>query len=314
MTYHLTPADVAAPVPLNHGLQPSPWLRAQLRQELGACFVDSVTLDDGLSLAYAHYVPTRDLLETSAWQRDRAALTITVALQGRSSTLGADGQRFDFVAGHSTLAAFSSMRGERHFPAHHAIRQLRLIAEAPLLHKYGLDSLPRSIQRERSMLLTCTPYAAATQRLADALIHLHDRAGGLLDLQIAALSLLSEQTRHLRPTTMMRTAILRGQDQDKMLRARDVLLRQFDRPLTLAYLCTAVGTNETKLKQGFRTLFGTSVHRMLTDVRMQKAWELLETGLPVSTVGYRVGYQHPASFSTAFVQYYGRTPKSVAGG
>jgi len=61
-------------------------------------------------------------------------------------------------------------------------------------------------------------------------------------------------------------------------------------------------------------VFGTSVYRMLMDIRMQKAWELLETGLLVSTVAYRVGYQHPASFSTAFAQYYGRTPKSVAGG
>jgi len=313
MPYHLTPADIAPPVRLTHGLGASPWLRAQLREELGRCFVDSATLDDGLSLVYAHYAPARELRETSALQRERAALTITVALEGRSSTLDMDGQRFDFIAGHSTLAAFASVRGERRFPAHHAIRQLRLIAEEPLLHKYGLDNLPRSVPHDHATRLACTRYTAATQRLADALIHLHDRAGNLLDLQIAALSLLSEQTRHLLPTPTARAAALRAQDQDKMLRARDILMQQFDRPLTLAYLCMAVGTNEYKLKQGFRALFGTSVYRMLTDVRMQKARELLETGLNVSTVAYRVGYQHPASFSTAFAQYYGRAPKSVAG-
>lgn len=61
-----------------------------------------------------------------------------------------------------------------------------------------------------------------------------------------------------------------------------------------------------------RELFGTSPHRMLTDIRMQKAWELLETGLHVSTVAYQVGYQHLSSFSAAFERYYSRTPKSVA--
>ncbi|MEG1770820.1 MAG: helix-turn-helix transcriptional regulator, partial [Comamonas sp.] len=69
---------------------------------------------------------------------------------------------------------------------------------------------------------------------------------------------------------------------------------------------------EFKLKQGFRELFGTSPHRMLTDIRMKKAWELLECGLRVSTVADRVGYRHLSSFSAAFERHYGRTPKSVA--
>lgn len=97
-----------------------------------------------------------------------------------------------------------------------------------------------------------------------------------------------------------------------MLRARDIMMHDFARPLTIAWLCTTVGTNEFKLKQGFRELFGTSPHRMLTAIRMQKALELLETGLQVSTVAYRVGYQHLSSFSAAFERYYSRTPKSVA--
>jgi len=228
MPYHLTPADIAPPVRLNSGSGPSPWLRAQLRAELGRCFVDSVNLDEGLSLVYADYTPVRDLLETSTLQRERTALTITVALEGHSSTLGPDGERFDFIAGHSTLAAFASSRGERRFPAHHAIRQLRLIAEGPLLHKYGLEHLPGA----HSTRLACTRHTAATQRLADAVLHLHARAGSLLDLQIAALSLLSEQTRPLRPATNARTAALRAQDQDKLHHAREILLQHFDRPLT----------------------------------------------------------------------------------
>jgi len=303
MPYHLTSTDITAPMRLN----PSPWLRTQLRAELGCCFVDSVKLDDGLSLAYSHYAPSQDLLESSVSQRQHSALTIAVALEGRSSTLSESGQQIDFIAGHSTLAAFASARGERRFQAGHAVRQLRLIVEQPLLQKYALDDLPQRIAQGHT-----TRYSAVTQHLADALIHLHDRAGQRLDLHIAALNLLAEQTRHLQAAPVTRHTALRSQDQDKLLHARDILLQQFGRPLTLAYLCTVVGTNEYKLKQGFRTLFGTSVHRMLTDIRMQKARELLESGLHVSTVAYRVGYQHPASFSTAFTQYYGHVPKSVA--
>jgi len=309
MVYRLTSADTRPPVRLGQ----SAWLRAQLPRQTGCCVSDSVVLDDGLRLVYSRYTPTCDVLETSAVERERTALTMTVALEGQSSTIGTDGQRFDFIAGHSTLVAFASVRGERWFPAHHPIRQLRLIVEAPLLQKYGLDSLIRCVKSDDAThCLSCGQHAAATQRLAETLVHLHDRAGNLLDLQIAALGLLSEQTRHLMPPQKVCATHLCARDQGKMQRVRDILMQQFDRPLTLTYLCMAVGTNECKLKQGFRTCFGTSVHRMLIDIRMQKAWELLETGLPASTVAYRVGYRHSASFSTAFAQYYGRAPKSVA--
>jgi len=315
MSHRPTAADTAPLARLADGLGASPWLRAQLPAELGRCFADSVVLEDGLRLVYTSYTPIRDVWEDSHSEHERTALTVALALEGRSCTLGSDGQRFDFIAGHSTLAAFSSsVRGQRHFSAHQAVRQLRLIVEEPLLHRYGLDRLTQGAKPGRSTRLASARTAAATQRLAASLMHLHDKAGSLLDLQIAALSLLSEQTRHLLPTRIPRTSALRAQDQDKALRVRDILLRQFDRPLTLAYLCMQAGANPTKLTQTFRAFFGTSVHRMLTDIRMQHAWELLQTGLNVSIVAYRVGYQHPASFSNAFAQYYGRAPKSVARG
>ncbi|WP_200768861.1 helix-turn-helix transcriptional regulator [Vibrio nigripulchritudo] len=154
-------------------------------------------------------------------------------------------------------------------------------------------------------------YDGATQRFAQALVHLHGSDAGILDLQIATLSLLAEQTRTFRLPDIT-VGKLREDDQKRILHARDIMMREFARPLTIAWLCATIGTNEFKLKQGFRELFGTSPHRMLTDIRMQNAWELLETGLRVSTVTSQVGYQHLSSFSAAFERYYGRTPKSVA--
>jgi len=313
MPYHLSSADIAPPAPLSgpllHDAGQTAWWRAQLPAAAGACFIDSLRLAGGLSLAYSHYTPARELRESSSVEREHAVLSITVALQGQSATCDAGGQRFDFLAGHSTLAAFASVRGERHFPPQQPIRQLRLMVEEPLLHQYGLDSLTRNIHPGHSTRLACAPSSAATQHLSDTLLHLRQHAGCLLDVQIAALSLLSEQTRHLLPAATARTNTRRAHEQEKIARVRDILHQQFGHPLTLAYLCKTVGTNECTLKQGFRAVFGTSVHRMLTAIRMQKARELLETGLPVSSVAWRVGYRHPASFSSAFARYWGRTPK-----
>lgn len=297
----------------------APWRRARLAATFGRCTNDSLALADGLTLVYTHYSPDRDLLEASAVERDTQCLTLTIALEGHSSTLATGGQRFDFVSGHSTITAFASVHSERHFPAGQPARQLRLIADEPLLHRYGLASLLEGSggnegkgKNQSARQLFFGKYGGATRGLAASLVHLHGHGGGLLDLQIAALGLLSEQTRPFAPPPRP-VGRIRSADQDRILSARELLVNQFERPLTIAYLCAAVGTNEFKLKQGFRELFGTSPHRLLTDIRMAKAWELLETGLHVSTVAYRVGYQHLSSFSAAFERYYGRPPKSVAG-
>ncbi|AVJ27740.1 helix-turn-helix transcriptional regulator [Achromobacter spanius] len=310
MNYRLTAADISAPARIGQ----SPWQRYRLPADLGVCHTDFLRFDEGLTLAYTDYRPAHDLLEARRDERP-PGLIVAIALEGESSNLGADGQRIDFVAGHSTIAAYGSQRGERRFPANRSIRQLRLIADAPLLHRYGLSGLLDDAGGVRAHPLFQGRHSAAIQRLAESLIHLHRQNGNLLDTYVAALGLLSEQVRPFTPPFTEHPPAagkLRSNDQDRILRARDLMLEQFDRPLSIAYLCAAVGTNEFKLKQGFRELFGTSPYRLLTAIRMQKARELLESGVPASTAGYRVGFQHASSFSAAFERYYGRTPTSVA--
>jgi len=305
MAYHLNTTDSAPPQYL-----PGGWLRTQLPIQVGCCQSDSITLDDGLRLIYTHYQPTCDVLEASSQERECAALTLTVALQGQSSTL-AGGQRYDFVAEHSTLTAFASVQGQRRFPpadTHGPIRQLRLVMEAPLLHQYGLAHVAHGVPAQggaRQVLFG--PSSAAVQHWATTLVHLHACGGSALALHMAALGLLSEHTRVLSPPkAVSTTAVLPARDQEKMQRARTLLLQHYDEPLTLAYISRMVGTNECTLKRGFRLCFGTTVYGMLTDIRMHKARELLETGLSVSAVAHQVGYQHARSFSAAFAKYFGR--------
>lgn len=308
MSYRFSSTDRSAPSRLGQ----SPWQRSQLPESLGACFSDHLAFEDGLVVVYTSFNPRHDLIEASSLERERC-LTVAIALEGQSSSTGMDGQRFDFICGHSTIATYASLRGERCYPANQSIRQLRLIAKASLLHKYGLEGLLDGTGESLSASnLFCGKHGAATHRLAESMVHLHDHSGSLLDTHIAALGLLSEQIRPFAPSPPVPDKV-NSEDQDLMLRVRDILMSQFDRPLTVGYLCAAVGTNEFKLKQRFRKLFGTSPYRMLTDIRMGKARELLETGLRVSTVAYRVGFQHLSSFSAAFEKYYGRTPKSVLG-
>jgi AraC-like DNA-binding protein len=61
-------------------------------------------------------------------------------------------------------------------------------------------------------------------------------------------------------------------------------------PLSLPELAGYAGINETKLKRGFRKVYGTSVFGYLRNQRLDKARILLETGdMNVSEVAYSVG-------------------------
>ena len=305
---YITANDLPQPVRLAQ----SPWLRSQLSEDFGYCRTDILRFNDGLGLAYAHYQPTHDLLEFSTIEREQRTLTITIALEGQSSTLNTEGQCFNFVAGYSTVAAFSHASGERRFSSGQTIRQLRLIADESFFEKYAMTSLLADRPRDkRASSLFFGKHNQAVQKLAQRLLHLHERSDSLLDTHITALSLVSEHNKLFLPRTTPVQKI--GSElQDKLESARDLILSQYNRGLTNGYLCATVGLNERNLKEGFRALFGTTPSSMLTDIRMQKAMELLESGKRVSSVAYAVGYQHLSSFSAAFERYYNITPKLIS--
>lgn len=71
------------------------------------------------------------------------------------------------------------------------------------------------------------------------------------------------------------------------------------------------GTNDYKLKIGFRQVFGTTVFGYLRNQRMEQARQLLlEKQMNVSEVAQTVGYTSFSRFSTAFKHYFGITPKA----
>nr|WP_314425073.1 AraC family transcriptional regulator [uncultured Erwinia sp.] len=289
------------------------WQRQPMPQDFCGGFVDRLQLDDGLTLAYCHYHPQRDLREHSIIERDVRSLTIAIALEGSSVTCASDGSQYPLRAGHSTVALFSHARGERFLPAGQQVRQLRLIVDEPLMEQYALTGLLDDRKDDhRVHSLFSGQHTPGIQRLAERLASLHGQTASALELQIATLTLLAEQARLLSSQRSTPRA-LSGTAQDKLLKARELIQQHYDQPLTAGWLCMQVGTNEFALKQGFRALFNTTPYRMLTAIRMDHAWELLESGLHVSTVAWKVGYQHLSSFSAAFQRFYGRPPSSVSG-
>ncbi|WP_355659990.1 helix-turn-helix transcriptional regulator [Halomonas salifodinae] len=289
--------------------------RLQLPEEVGECYSERLALESDLILIRLRYRPCCDLREESVDPHGRPMLAITLGFEGRSGYQGGDGAELAFRAGFTTIAAFRSNRGERHYRAGETVSQLRLLVGEVTLTKYvGRERAKALLGNGGVRQLAFRKNTSLSQGHAAALSgHLGQPDPGLLDMHIHALSLLAEQLRLIGPSTPPPSR-LGCRDIEMLERARDLMAERMNQPLTIPFLCAEVGLNEFKLKEGFRRHFNTTPHRMLHEMRMRKAHALLESGCQVAQVAYRVGYRHPSNFSTAFSRFFGRAPKAVFAG
>lgn len=102
---------------------------------------------------------------------------------------------------------------------------------------------------------------------------------------------------------------LSGPDREQIRLARDILIREIDTPPSLKNLARKAGLNDTKLKRGFRQIFGTSVFGYLRRYRMEQSTRLLASGrMNVDETAHTLGFHDTAHFIRQFKQHYGTTP------
>lgn len=96
----------------------------------------------------------------------------------------------------------------------------------------------------------------------------------------------------------------------KIKEARDIIVEHMIDPPSLKSLAKLVGTNEYKLKIGFKSVFSNTVYGYLLDYRMEEARKLLTVNnTRIKEVATLVGYSNPSHFIAAYKRKYGITPK-----
>jgi AraC-like DNA-binding protein len=81
---------------------------------------------------------------------------------------------------------------------------------------------------------------------------------------------------------------------------------------TLKELARTFGTNENKLKIGFRYLFKTSIYQFYNNERLKRALHLIQhTKIPLKNIAYMIGFSTYPNFSRAFKIKFGYSPIHV---
>ena len=103
---------------------------------------------------------------------------------------------------------------------------------------------------------------------------------------------------------------LSDQDFSKLHAARELLIARHTPPPSIALIAREIGLGTTKLKEGFRTLFGKSVFAYGQELRMNLARDLLkQPDQSIQRTASLVGYEYQHSFTVAFRRHFGLLPK-----
>lgn len=90
----------------------------------------------------------------------------------------------------------------------------------------------------------------------------------------------------------------------------DYILAHLEEPLpSLKVLASEFGTNDRKLKDGFRQFFKTSIYQFYNDERLKRACFMIEhTTIPLKNISVMNGFNNYSNFSKSFKKRFGFSP------
>lgn len=103
-------------------------------------------------------------------------------------------------------------------------------------------------------------------------------------------------------------------DLEKLELVRHTLEQNFTNPPTQRELARKAALNESKLRTGFKRMYGTTIYDFVNRLRMLEARRLIteERNTNMNEISMLLGFKHQGNFTRAFKRYYGLSPSEVA--
>lgn len=181
-----------------------------------------------------------------------------------------------------------------------------------ILHDFG-----KSIERDQPAIMGNRSFPI-TPAMRMILTQIRDcsYAGILKSLFIEAkvIELLTLQIDQINAVAVQKKG-LKKRDVDKLNDIKDLLLKNVYHPYTIEELSKIGGINRTKLQEGFKELFGTTVMGYMNSMRLEIAYHCILDGFGESTIAEisaKAGYKNPQHFTAAFKRKFGFLPRDVA--
>ena len=181
-----------------------------------------------------------------------------------------------------------------------------------------LETIPKDLANLLRDVDAIDPFSyesAYSLSLADVVydIHANEMKGLARKTYLEARSLdlfahiVAQYTDDLNPKN--KRVLLRKTDVSLIVKAKDLLIDNIEENITIPELSRKVGVNTTKLKQGFKKVYGCTINEFVRYRKLSLAKELvLEGTLSVKQIAEKVGYRNYAYFASRFKERYGALP------
>lgn len=275
------------------------YLHQSLPEDLGMGRSAIFQLKQDLSYIETRYTPSKDLAVLSQIDYQEPRLVVTLGLKGQSRFTGNHGDELIFREGYTAITTLQSSIGERQYQAHKPTMQLRFALNKNWLDRYfGEDKAAKLFNKNGMQLLNYQPISPQAMYAAQQLLNcdvstetsrifMHGQAMSLLAYELIPLS--EDKRRNLMRLNQKDAAVAKS--------AWDILLREFRNPPSVEDLSKRVGTNQFKLKQLFHHFFNNTPYGLLLEIRMNNAYQLLEsTQCQVSVAADLIGYSHASNY------------------
>ena len=234
--------------------------------------------------------------------------SLTVALEDKEFTLGGE---IAPVGQFWNLTQPAKMRRISRKGTH--IRKALIVLPQEWLQRIardsgaGKDALPGRLTEH--LAIGCWKPSRHALSLAEQLINpgadpevlqVLSREGRAMEIIREAIASLSEEKSSPAPTT--RSA-------QRAQKIRQHILDHLEKELTLSDLSRTLGMSVASMQKAFKQTYRQTIVEFSREQKLLAARRAIELeGRPVSEAAYRVGYDNPASFSTAFRRRFGFPP------
>ncbi len=98
--------------------------------------------------------------------------------------------------------------------------------------------------------------------------------------------------------------------ENKIRQVRKHIMEHIDTTPDPDHLAMVFELPRSTLKEGYKYMFGKTIHQFHADHKLESAMQMLESGeMLVKEIAFKIGYQNPSHFIAAFKKKYGYTPK-----
>ena len=296
--------------------------RVIIPDRLGQGYIKEINTNNNLKLVIHHYRLKEEFYQRRLGSSEQSSM-VSVVFNSHEIPTGEVNDKENLVQSlnknESTIQVASSLLGtETVFPANKDIRFMVVGVRRPalksLLQAKNLNNQVQTILNSKSTFFYHEQMSADIQRIFDKLFLNTDR-DKLVNLfyRYKTEELIYHLFSQLLHRENAKQLAINKDDIMKLNNVHAAIIKDTSEPPKIDELTKKAGMSKTKMKQLFKQIYGDSIYNYYLNARMEDAAYLLKhANLPVSEVGFRVGYTNLSHFSRMFRKHYGKNPKKYS--